>query len=253
MLAGRNFTASDSIHELVINEMLAYKMGFANPADAVGKILHLGPAPKPVVGVVRDFNTGSLRANIFPTIMTPRSKDYRIMSVKIDMKRVKELLPKIEAAWTATYPEFVYWSQFLDETIAEFYEDEQKISRLFSIFSLIAIGIGCLGLFGLVSFMAVQRTKEIGVRKVLGASVSDILMMFVKEFAVLVLIAFVIAGPAAYLVMNAWLQDFAYRISIDAEVFFTSVMITVIIAGLTVGYRSIKAATANPVDALKYE
>ncbi len=253
MLAGRNFTASDSIHELVINETLAQKMGFTNPADAVGKILYLGTAPKPVVGVVRDFSTGSLHASIFPTILTPRSKDYRIMGVRIDMKRVKELLPKIEAAWTATYPEFVYWSQFLDDSIAEFYEDEQKMSRLFTIFSLIAIGIGCLGLFGLVSFMAVQRTKEIGVRKVLGATVSDILMMFTKEFAVLILVAFAVAAPAAYFVMNSWLQDFAYRISIGTEVFLTAVMLTIVIAGATVGYRSIKAATANPVDALKYE
>ncbi len=254
MLAGRNFSASDSIHELVINETLAQKIGFTNPADAVGKVLNnFGSVPKPIVGVVKDFNTGSLRAAIFPTVLAPRTKDYRIMSVRIDMKRVKELLPKIEAAWTATYPEFVYGSQFLDESIAEFYEDEEKMSKLFTIFSLIAIGIGCLGLFGLVSFMAAQRTKEIGVRKVLGATVTDILIMFTKEFAILILIAFAVAAPAAYFVMDGWLQDFAYRISIGTEVFFTAVMITVVIAGVTVGYRSIKAATANPVDALKYE
>ncbi|KAB2878828.1 FtsX-like permease family protein [bacterium] len=254
MLAGRNFTASDSIHELVINETMAQKIGFTNPADAVGKIVYVfGSEPKPIVGVVKDFNTGSLRASIYPTILAPRSKDYRIMGVKIDMKRAKILLPKIEAAWAATYPEFLYRSQFLDESIAGFYEDEQKISRLFTIFASIAIGIGCLGLFGLVSFMAVQRTKEIGVRKVLGASVSDILMMFTKEFAVLILIAFLIAAPAAYVVMNGWLEDFAYRISIGAEVFFTAVMLTIIISGVTVGYRSIKAASANPVDVLKYE
>jgi ABC-type antimicrobial peptide transport system permease subunit len=254
ILAGRNFTASDSIHELVINETMAQKIGFSNPADAVGKILYVfGSVPKPIVGVVKDFNTGSLRASIYPTILTPRSKDYRIMGVMIDMRRAKILLPKIEAAWAATYPEFVYRSQFLDESIAAFYEDEQKISRLFTIFSMIAIGIGCLGLFGLVSFMAVQRTKEIGVRKVLGASITDILMMFTKEFAVLILIAFLIAAPAAYVAMNGWLEDFAYRISIGAEVFFTAVMLTIVISGVTVGYRSIKAATANPVDALKYE
>jgi ABC-type antimicrobial peptide transport system permease subunit len=253
MLAGRNFTASDSIHELVINETLAYKMGFTNPVDAIGKILYLGTSPKPIVGVVKDFNTGSLHETIYPAILAPSIKNYRIMSVKIDMKRTKVLLPKIESEWARTFPEFVYWAQFLDEGIAEFYEDEQKISKLFTIFSLIAIGIGCLGLFGLVSFMAVQRTKEIGVRKVLGASVMDILLIFFREFALLIAIAFAAAAPAAYFVMNGWLQDFAYRVSIGAEVFFTSVMLTIIISGVTVGYRSIKAATANPVDALKYE
>lgn len=254
LLAGRNYTASDTMHEVVINETMMQKIGISSPLDAVGKTLYLfGELPRPIVGVVKDYNTMSLHEKIYPVVLTPRLKSYQTMSVKIDMRFASEVLPAIENAWSRSYPEFVYRSQFLDENIARFYKDEQMMSKLFTIFSSIAIGIGCLGLFGLVSFMAVQRTKEIGVRKVLGASVANILMMFAKEFAVLILIAFAVAAPSAYFVMNGWLQDFAYKISIGAETFFTAVMLTVVIAGVTVGYRSIKAATANPVDALKYE
>jgi len=254
ILAGRNFTAHDTVHELVINEALASKIGFTNPTDAVGETLYLfADFPKPIVGVVKNFNTGSLHENILPMIMGPQVKNYQTMTVKIDMKNSREIIAKIESAWSAAYPEFVFDYQFLDETIGKFYNDEQRVSRLFTIFSFIAIGIGCLGLFGLVSFMAAQRTKEIGVRKVMGASVGDILVMFSKEFVKLILIAFAVAAPGAYFVMNGWLQDFAYRISIGAEVFGLAVALTLIIAGVTVGYRAIKAATANPVDALKYE
>lgn len=175
------------------------------------------------------------------------------MSVKITMANAKELLAKIESAWTAANPEYVYEYHFLDEIIQRFYEDEQRTSRLLTIFASIAIFIGCLGLFGLVSFMAAQRIKEIGVRKVLGAGVSDILLLFGKEFMQLVMIAFVMAAPIAYFAMSGWLQDFAYKITIGPGVFVTAITLALLIAAVTVGYRAFKAAAANPVDALKYE
>ncbi|MBX7152039.1 ABC transporter permease [bacterium] len=254
LLTGRNYTMSDTIHELVINEAAVAKMGLTNPADAVGKTLYVfGEDPRPIVGVVKNFNMTSLHSTIEPMIMSPQIRSYNIMSVKITMENAKELLSEIESAWSKVYPEFVYDYSFLDETIQRFYEDEQRTSRLFTIFASIAIFIGCLGLFGLVSFMAAQRTKEIGVRKVLGASMADILIIFGKDFAQLILIAFVIAAPIAYFTMSEWLQDFAYRITIGPGVFVTAMVFAVAIAAVTVSYRAIRAATANPVDALKYE
>ncbi|NUM79314.1 ABC transporter permease [bacterium] len=254
LLAGRNYTMSDTIHELVINEAAVAKMGLTNPMDAVGKTLYVyGEDPRPIVGVVKNFNMTSLHSAIEPMVMSPQVRSYNIMSVKITMENSKELLGKIESAWSKAFPEFVYDYSFLDETIQQFYEDEQRTSRLFTIFASIAIFIGCLGLFGLVSFMAAQRTKEIGVRKVLGAGIGDILMIFGKDFAQLITIAFVIAAPIAYFTMSGWLQDFAYRITIGPGVFVSAMVFALVIAAVTVGYRAIRAASANPVDALKYE
>ena len=254
LLAGRNYSACDTMRELIINEATLAKMGLHDPADAVGKILYLhDEISTPIVGVVKNFNMTSLRETIDPMIMAPLLKQYNTMSVKITMANAKELLAKIESAWTAANPEYVYEYHFLDEIIQRFYEDEQRTSRLLTIFASIAIFIGCLGLFGLVSFMAAQRIKEIGVRKVLGAGVSDILLLFGKEFMQLVMIAFVMAAPIAYFAMSGWLQDFAYKITIGPGVFVTAITLALLIAAVTVGYRAFKAAAANPVDALKYE
>ena len=159
----------------------------------------------------------------------------------------------MEQAYRQQFPESIFEYEFLDETISSFYREEEKLSRMFTVFSAIAIFIGCLGLYGLVSFMAVQRTKEIGVRKVLGASVVNIVLLFTKEFFVLIGIAFTIAAPLAWYVMQNWLQDFEYRIPLGPELFLVAVGFTLAIAFLTVGYRSIKAALMNPVKSLRSE
>jgi ABC-type antimicrobial peptide transport system permease subunit len=166
---------------------------------------------------------------------------------------MKSALAAIEETWSSVYPEYVFGYAFLDETIAKFYEDEQKTARLMNIFTVVAIIIGCLGLFGLVSYMTAQRTKEIGVRKVLGATMPDILTLFSKEFASLLLLAFVIAAPVAYYFMHAWLSDFAYRIELGFGIFLLALLAASGIVLLTVGYKSMAAALSNPIEALRYE
>jgi len=150
-------------------------------------------------------------------------------------------------------PGKIYEYQFLDERIAEFYETEETMLKLIRAFSLIAILIGCLGLYGLVSFMAAQKTKEIGIRKVLGSSVTEILWIFGKEFSILIVAAFVVAAPVAWWLMNAWLRDFKYHIQIGPLIFILAIGITMAIAMCTVGWQSLRAALANPVKSLRTE
>jgi ABC-type antimicrobial peptide transport system permease subunit len=207
----------------------------------------------PIVGVVKDFHSRPLQEEIRPCLLAAHRRIYEEAGIKIEAAGMKEALAHIEKVWSATFPEFVYSFEFLDERIANFYQEEQKISQLFRAFTAIAIFIGCIGLFGLISFMAAQRTKEIGVRKVLGASVQNILLLFSREFALLIGAAFLVAAPVAYFVMQNWLEDFAYRISIGAGVFALALGVTLLIAAFTVGYRATKAALANPVEALRYE
>jgi ABC-type antimicrobial peptide transport system permease subunit len=151
------------------------------------------------------------------------------------------------------YPGKIYEYQFLDERIAEFYETEQTMLKLVRIFSLIAILIGCLGLYGLVSFMAAQKTKEIGIRKVLGSSVAEIVWIFGKEFSILIIAAFAVAAPIAWWLMNAWLRDFKYHIQVGALTFILAIGITMTVAMFTVGWQSLKAAVMNPVKSLRTE
>jgi ABC-type antimicrobial peptide transport system permease subunit len=155
--------------------------------------------------------------------------------------------------WDKYNPEYAANSYFMDETINDFYKQENQLSLLYKIFAGIAIFISCLGLYGLVSFMAVQRTKEVGIRKVLGASIGNIVYLFSKEFTLLIIIAFTIAAPLAWYMMNSWLQNFHYRIQMSAGMFVLAVLISVVIAWITVGYKSLKAATANPVKSLRTE
>jgi ABC-type antimicrobial peptide transport system permease subunit len=255
LLAGRNVMPSDTIKEFIVNETFARQMGFARPEDAVGAMIKFGRfrGHMPIVGVVKDWNTQSLHYDIPPCVITTLLSAYDEANVKIQMSDADKALKRLETAWTAAFPEYVFEYKFLDESIANFYESEQVFSVVVQSFAGVAIVIGCLGLMGLVSFMAEGKTKEIGVRKVLGASVWQILSMFGLEFMKLLSIAFVLAAPVAYIVMSGWLEEFAYRISIGPGVFAGAIGLTMTIALLTVGYRAIRAATANPADALHYE
>lgn len=254
LIAGRNYSQSDTLKEIVVNETFVKKLGLVSPQDAIGKILIRGNnRPVPIVGVVKDWNTNSLHYGLQPVVLGNYRSLYREAAIKIEMAQTEQTRKHIETVWSGIYPDYVFSSEFLDERIGRFYEQEQLTSNMFKSFAGVAIAIGCLGLFGLVAFMANQKTKEIGVRKVLGASVIDIFKIFTSEFLRLILFAFLIAGPLGYYAMLHWLEDFEYRITIGPGVFLAALFATIAIAALTVGYHTYRAATANPIESFKYE
>jgi putative ABC transport system permease protein len=252
LVAGRNLVPSDTVREFLVNEMFARKLGLPNEA-VVGETIKINDWQVPIVGVVRDFHTSSFHEDISPIFIGSESPMYNEYAVKINMNGAAEILPALKKRWEEAFPEQIYTANFVDEQIEGFYEAENTVLKLVEVFSFVAILVGCLGLFGLVSFMAIQRTKEIGIRKVLGGSVADILWTFGKEFSLLIFAAFAIAAPAGWWLMNKWLEDYEFHIALDAWIFVASISATFIVAVLTVGYRSVKAATANPVDSLRTE
>lgn len=207
----------------------------------------------PVTGVVRNFHTVSLQNTLEATILLAQIRGYETISVKLNPNAIQQTLPQIQKLWENTYPESIYSYRFLDEQIREFYESEQSMSVMLTIFTSLAIFIGCLGLFGLTVFMANQKTKEIGVRKVMGASVTDILFLFSREFVKLILMGFCVAAPIAWHFSNEYLDQFAYKVSVGPSIFLIGLASTFIIAFITVAFRSISAAIANPVDSLRSE
>jgi predicted permease len=253
IIAGRNYNKSDTIKEVVVNETMVAKLGVKNPKDIIGHEIRLGKLWYPVVGVVKDFKTNSLREAIKPLALAERNKRYGYTGIKLNTSQPGQVMKKIETTWNQFFPEYVYAPTFMDDRINDFYEQENQLSLLYKIFAGIAIFISCLGLYGLVSFMAAQRTKEVGIRKVLGASVLNIIYLFSKEFTILILVAFAAAVPVAYYMMSNWLNNFAFRINITVWVFLLAIVSSVVIAWITVGYRSIRAASANPVKSLRTE
>ena len=254
LLAGRAYFPSDTVRELLINETGVKKLGFRSPNDILGKTIAFDDRQQyPIVGVVKDFNSRSLHSGITPMVLTSSYESYEWIAVRMDRSKMKTTLDQVQRTFTGIYPTYIYDRVFFDERIEGFYGNEAITSRLFKIFSFLAIFISCLGLYGLVSFMAVQKTKEIGVRKVLGASVQSIVYLFSKEFTILIGIAFLIAAPVGYYLMQQWLSGFYYHASIGWEVFVIAIIISVIIAWITVGYKAIKAAITNPVKSLRTE
>ncbi|MBD0332012.1 MAG: ABC transporter permease [Chitinophagaceae bacterium] len=254
-VAGKPYETSDTVHGFVVNETLLKKLGITNPADAIGKELNFWDRTivAPIVGVVKDFNSYSLREPVAPVVLGSWKRFFQTINIKINPSKAKPTLAFVEKLWNNTYPEYVYSYQFLDEAIANFYRQENQLSLLYKIFAAIAIFISCLGLYGLVSFMAVQRTKELGIRKILGATAANIVYLLSKEFSLLIIVAFIIAGPFAYYIMNKWLQNYTYRIGISLWIFLLAIIGSMVIAWITVGHRAIKAAMANPVKNLRTE
>ncbi|HEY4194051.1 MAG TPA: FtsX-like permease family protein, partial [Mucilaginibacter sp.] len=255
-VAGGAYRQSDTISGYVVNETLIHKLGITDPKQAIGKSIMVWNDQKKnklITGVVKDFNAGSLKNAIPPVLMAPWKSFYSKLNIKIRPVNVSQTLTGIENLWNKTYPDGIYEYQFLDNTIANFYRSEDELSSLYKIFAGIAIFISCLGLYGLVSFMAVQRIKEVGIRKTLGASVGHIVYLFSKEFTLLVVIAFFISAPIGYYFMHKWLQDFTYRITIGPDIFILAIITSVAIAWITVGYKAVKAALDNPVKSLRSE
>ncbi len=253
LLVGEGVADTDTAQSYVVNERLVHVAGYKNADEILGKRIRMWGKTLPVTGVVRNFHTVSLQDPLEATIMLNRIRGYRTLSVKLNPQSMEQTLPQIQKLWEKAYPEFIYSYEFVDDQIREFYESERETSILLSGFTSLAIFIGCLGLFGLTVFMANQKTKEIGVRKVLGASVESILFLFSREFIKLVVIGFLVAAPVAWYVGNEYLNQFAYRISIGPSVFLIGLTVTLFIAFITVAYRSVHAARANPVNSLRSE
>jgi len=257
LLAGRPVTEAnkkDTIINIVVNETLIHKLGIQNPEEAIGKYITInGDFTVPIMGVIKDFQSESRHKKIRACVLGYLPDAFGQVSVRIQPHHMRQTIASIDNLWSSTFPERLFEYEFLDERIASMYQQEEKVYTAFQLFSAIAIFIGCLGLYGLISFLAVQKTKEVGIRKVLGASVWNIVYLFSKEFTWLILISFLIAAPVAWYVMSSWLENFAYSIAISWNVFIIAILAAFVIAALTVSYKSIKAALANPVKSLRSE
>ena len=251
-LAGKPFAARDTLYEAVINETLLHKLGMQRPEDALGKTVRIGGRDRwmEITGVVRDFATHSLREEIKPILIASNHAWYQVAGIKLSSD-TRQTLAAIQKLWESHFPDHVYSGRFLDDTIAGFYHHESQLVRIYRVFALLAIFISCMGLFGIVSFITLQKTREIGIRKVMGASVSGMVAMLSKDFVKLVLIAVGISSPIAWWILNRWLLDFTYRIEIEWWVFAATGLAAIVIALLTVSGQAIKAALANPVESLK--
>lgn len=254
IISGRNLMAGDT-GKVMINEALAKRLGL-NPLKAMGTQLFTDDARKyEIAGVMKDFNYKSLHDNIDPfmVIYSPKAREINNLIVNTNAKDYSSFLAKMEAVWHKNLPQTPFDHAFMNDRMQKAYETDIILSKIINSFTLIAILISCLGLFGLAAFSAEQHNKEIGIRKVLGASVSGIVQLLSKDFLKLVIISFVIASPIAWWAMNKWLQIFVYRIHISWWMFAISGLIALLIAVVTVSYQAIKAALANPVKSLKSE
>ncbi|HEV2479946.1 MAG TPA: ABC transporter permease [Puia sp.] len=260
LVAGRDIFPNDSVHEFLINETCAKQLGFKRPGDALGQKVLTGMNgwQGPVVGVVRDFHSQSLHEAITPFFMIDNPRGERTISIKLARtartpEAVAAILRQVAALWKATFPNEKFAYSFLDESIANLYEQEQKISDLLRLAMGIAIFISCMGLLGLASFAAGQRSKEISIRKVLGASITSIVTLLTGSFLWPVALAIVIATPVAWYFMQRWLQGFAYRTTVPWWLFVCCGLAAIAIAFLTVSFQAVRTATANPVDKLRAE
>jgi ABC-type antimicrobial peptide transport system permease subunit len=250
--AGQNLIKSDSATMFLVNESFVQKMGMEEN-QVLGQHVTFWGTDAPIVGILKNFNTTSLHDPIKACIFQVGAGSYFKGAIKVHGQNLDQAIEDLEAAWVSVYPEHLFEYSFLDETIERFYSEEKKLSQLFKLFVSLAIIIGAMGLFGLISFIASKRTKEIGVRKVLGADASSVVMLLSKHFVFLTFIAFLLAAPASYYLMQSWLANFSYQIELSPFVFIMGLALSLIIVLMTIGYQTMRAAQANPVDALRNE
>jgi putative ABC transport system permease protein len=257
LIAGRDLSASfptDSTQSVLLNRTAATKLGWT-PQQAIGKWLRntvSDSARRTVVGVIEDFNFLSLREHIEPLVIAP-DDDQRVGLIRLKPGDVQSGVEAVAALYAKTKPAYPFEYRFLDEKFDQLYQADLRQQTILGVFAGLAIFIACLGLFGLASFLARQRTKEIGVRKVLGASVVSVVALLSKDFLKLVLVAIVIASPLAYYGMERWLQNFAYRVEVSWWVFALAGLVAIGVALLTISVQSVRAALANPVKSLRSE
>jgi putative ABC transport system permease protein len=258
MAAGRNFSkdfGTDSA-AYILNETAAKNMGWRNVADAIGKTMNYGGEKGRIIGVMQDFHFESMHQRIVPLLLSMRNQSplqYNDISIRVSGKNITATIGSLEQTFKKFVPETPFQYNFLDERFQVLYDSETRQGRIFAVFAGIAIFIACLGLFGLSAFAITQRMKEIGVRKVLGASVSSLVELLSKDFLKLVGVAALIAFPVAWYAMYNWLQDFAYRVTIAWWIFLLAGIIAAFIAVITISLQAIKAALANPVKSLRSE
>lgn len=254
LVAGRNLQPSDTARETLINETFMRQLGFTRPTDVVGKFIHKGGfAPLEIVGILKDYNQSNLKAGITPLFLTTFAAGSYSANIQLSSTNYSRALRQLEKVYNQVYTDSFFESEFVDQQIENTYQQEQTMGKLINFFAGVALLIGCMGLYGLVLFMVVQKTKEIGVRKVLGASVGSILWLFSREFVRLIGFAFMLAAPVAWWAMDHWLQDFQYKITLGPGIFLVALLTTVIVALLTVSFQSVKAALMNPVKSLRSE
>jgi ABC-type antimicrobial peptide transport system permease subunit len=250
-------TIPDSLRKyaFVLNETAIKTFGFKSPQEAIGKYVTFGlnDISAPVIGVVKDYHTASMHQPVSSVLMVEFPFFYYNVGIKLSGENNASTLAAIEKAWTSVYPQQIFESHFLDEHVANMYKDEKRTQQLFNLFTFISIVINVLGLVGLLSFIIEQKTKEIGIRKVLGASIKDISLILSKDFLRLIILAFLIAAPLAALLMNKWLEDFAYRTHISWWVYAVAVFAALFVTSIAVGFQTIKAAIANPIKSLRTE
>jgi len=256
LVAGRGFSRDfpvDSLKSLVINEAAAKAWGYADPKEIIGKRFMQWGREGQIIGVVKDFNFRSLHQQVEPLTLNlePSSSRYLVLKIKTD--HLSRTISSLEKQWTEIAPQRPFTYSFLDDSFNKQYESDFRFQRLFTAFSSLALFIACLGLLGLATYTAQQRTKEIGVRKVLGASTFNIVNLLTLDFLKLVIVAIVIATPVAWFAMDQWLADFAYHINIQWWMFALSGFTALLLAMLTVSWQAIKTAAANPVDSLREE
>lgn len=253
LVAGRNLQPSDTVREYLVNETFVKKLNLASPDDVVNKMANIDGILAPIVGVVRDFHNWELSEAISAICISTNSGGYSSCAVELQAGNPTPVLAQIKETWEKNYPDYYYECSFMDDQMAEFLESENIVMNLIRIFAGIAIFIGCLDLYGLASFMVVRKTKEIGIRKTLGATVPGILWLFGREYIRLIIIAFIIAAPVAWWAMNAWLDNYVYRAPLGPGIFAAALGATFLVALLTVGAQSLQAALANPVKSLRSE
>lgn len=256
LIAGRTYSRqypTDSSQALIVNEAAARQYGYSKPADIVGKKFSQWGREGIVIGVVKDFNYTSLHRHIEPLTLPFDAYSSRYISVKIRSQNMAETLRSIGEVWKRVVPHRPFLYSFLDDDFNRQYKSDFMFRRLFTTFACLAIFIACLGLLGLATYTAQQRTKEIGIRKVLGADLRNIVALLSRDFILLVLISIFIATPISWYIMNRWLEGFAYRMEIEAWIFILAGCIALLIAVLTISYQSIKSAIMNPVSSLRSE
>ncbi|HLF62541.1 MAG TPA: ABC transporter permease [Saprospiraceae bacterium] len=256
--AGRNFRedqGADRFESFILNEAAVRRIGWKTSEEAIGKRIQYGGRDAHIIGVLKDFNFESLHQDILPMIVfIPRdSTFFNFLSIQLDGNRLQEGVAHLKSTWQKFIPNMPFDYHFIDDDYARLYEAEQRQGRVFIGFAILAIFIACLGLFGLAAFVAQQRVKEIGVRKVLGASTASIIGLMSRDFLRLVIIALVLASPLAWWFMHQWLDNFAYRINISWWIFAAAGVLSITIAFLTISAQSLKAALANPVESLRSE